>query len=194
MSSPPWESVIAHLREGDVAAAEQAYAACEPYLFAVVRRRLPQQLRRRIDSTDIVQSIWADLLEGFRSRRWYFEDERMLRGFLVRVARNRIIDRYRQHVASIGREQSITDPSYEAADQATAAPSQIAQSDDLWQRMLALCPPEHHEILRLKREGYTLLDIAARTGLHEGSVRRILRNLARDLARQQGSCVSASDA
>jgi RNA polymerase sigma-70 factor (ECF subfamily) len=48
--------------------------------------------------------------------------------------------------------------------------------------MLALCPPEYHEILHLKRQGLLLDEIANRTGLHEGSVRRILRRLARQLA------------
>ena len=42
--------------------------------------------------------------------------------------------------------------------------------------------PDHHELLRLKRQGLPLQEIAARTGLHEGSVRRILRQLARQLA------------
>jgi RNA polymerase sigma-70 factor (ECF subfamily) len=47
--------------------------------------------------------------------------------------------------------------------------------------MLALCPPAHHDVLRLRREGLRLEEIAARTGLHEGSVRRILRKLARQV-------------
>jgi RNA polymerase sigma-70 factor (ECF subfamily) len=48
--------------------------------------------------------------------------------------------------------------------------------------MLALCPPAHHEVLRLRRAGLRLADIAAQTGLHEDSIRRILRKLARQLA------------
>jgi RNA polymerase sigma-70 factor (ECF subfamily) len=61
-------------------------------------------------------------------------------------------------------------------------PSEVAQADDLWQRMLRLCPPEHHVVLHLRREGLSSGEIAARTGLHEGSVRRVLRRLARTLA------------
>jgi RNA polymerase sigma-70 factor (ECF subfamily) len=64
-------------------------------------------------------------------------------------------------------------------------PSEVAQAGDLWEKMLALCPPEHHELLRLRRQGLLLTEIAARTGLHEGSVRRILRQLARQLALEQ---------
>jgi DNA-directed RNA polymerase specialized sigma24 family protein len=48
--------------------------------------------------------------------------------------------------------------------------------------MLAACPVEHHKLLRLRRQGLTLQEIADHLGLHEGSVRRILRRLARDLA------------
>jgi DNA-directed RNA polymerase specialized sigma24 family protein len=63
-----------------------------------------------------------------------------------------------------------------------ARPSETAQADELWQQMLALCPPVHHRILKLKRQGLTLVEIAERTGLHEGSIRRILRQLARQMA------------
>jgi RNA polymerase sigma-70 factor (ECF subfamily) len=58
----------------------------------------------------------------------------------------------------------------------------VVQAEELWDTMLDLCPPEHHPVLVLRREGLPLAEIAARTGLHEGSVRRILRRLARELA------------
>jgi RNA polymerase sigma-70 factor (ECF subfamily) len=72
-------------------------------------------------------------------------------------------------------------------------PGEVLQADDLWERMLALCPPEHHELLRLKREGLRLTEIAARTGMHEGSVRRVLRQLARRLVFDGPGPAAASD-
>ena len=48
--------------------------------------------------------------------------------------------------------------------------------------MLALCPPAHRPLLDLKRQGCSLAEIAAQTGLHPSSVRRILYELARRLA------------
>jgi RNA polymerase sigma-70 factor (ECF subfamily) len=59
--------------------------------------------------------------------------------------------------------------------------------------MLALCPPAHHELLRLKRQGLGLAEIAARTGLHESSVRRILYNLASRYAESQEPSPPAPD-
>ncbi len=61
-------------------------------------------------------------------------------------------------------------------------PSQVVQADELWESILDDCPAAHREILRLKREGLPLAEIAARSGLHEGSVRRIIYDLARRLA------------
>ena len=40
-------------------------------------------------------------------------------------------------------------------------------------------PAGHHEVVRLRMNGFRMAEIAARTGLHEGSVRRILYDLPR---------------
>jgi DNA-directed RNA polymerase specialized sigma24 family protein len=61
-------------------------------------------------------------------------------------------------------------------------PSEVAQAEELWQEMLARYPPAHQELLRLKREGKSLAEIAEQTGLHPSSVRRILYELARHFA------------
>ena len=54
-----------------------------------------------------------------------------------------------------------------------------------------LCPPAHRELLALKRQGATVAEIAVQTHLNEGSVRRILHDLAHRLARLRGD--NASD-
>ena len=64
-------------------------------------------------------------------------------------------------------------------------------AEELWERMLGLCPPEHHELLRLSRQGATASEIAAQVGLHEGSVRRILRELSLRLAWSQADLSEA---
>ena len=69
-------------------------------------------------------------------------------------------------------------------------PADVVQADELWQEMVELCPPEHREVLRLKREGALTAEVAARAGLHEGSVRRILCDLARRLARRHAAAES----
>ena len=61
-------------------------------------------------------------------------------------------------------------------------PSESAAASELWERLLALCPTEHHRLLHLRRRGASAREIAAEVGIHEGSVRRVLRDLAVRLA------------
>jgi RNA polymerase sigma-70 factor (ECF subfamily) len=180
MSSDSLDGLLERLTAGDPAAAEQVFLAYEPYLRMVVRRRLPSRLRSKFDSIDIVQSVWADVVHGFREAGWHFTNAAQLKAFLVKVTQNRFLDRVRKHGTAANREQSLNSANnHQSSSEETSRPSQVAQADELWQRMLRLCPPAHHELLRLKRQGCSLAEIAERTGLHESSVRRILYELAR---------------
>jgi RNA polymerase sigma factor (sigma-70 family) len=145
----------------------------------LVHRQLRPPLRAKFDSMDVVQSVWADVLEGVRDAGWHFTDRAHLQAFLARLARNRFIDRCRKHRKALEREEPLPEsPSFEVFASLQPRPSEVAQRNELWDQMLALCPPHHHELLRLKGQGLSLSEIAARTGLHEGSVRRILYDLA----------------
>lgn len=183
MSEEALTNLLTRLCSGDVAAAERVFHEYEPYLRKAVRRQLPPRLRARFDSVDIVQSVWASVLTGFRDAGWKFTDANHLRAFLLRATRNRFIDRVRQHQTSLAQEEPLGDADLgELGESQEPRPSEVVQAEDLWTRMLALCPTEHQELLRLKRQGHSLGEIATRTGLHVDSVRRILRNLARQIA------------
>jgi RNA polymerase sigma-70 factor (ECF subfamily) len=185
MSRSAIELLLEKLNSGDEQAAAQVFRTYEPLLRKVVRRRLPAQVQARIDSCDIVQSAWADLLTGFREARWHFRDAVHLRAFLIRVVECRLYDRARRALGQTRREQPL--PRFNGEPTSPQPrPSEWAQADAVWEQMLALCPPEHDEILRLRRAGFTLQEIADRTGLHEGSVRRLLRQLARHAVFSKG--------
>lgn len=182
MKAEPLELLLDKWRAGDRTAAEQVFLLYEPYLRMVVRRALPRRLRAKFDSVDVVQSVWVHLLRGLEHSGREFADSAHLQAFLVRVARNRLTDGVRRHRRALEREQLLADGESQAAQAPGPRPSEIIQADELWNRMLALCSPEHREVLALRRQGLRRTEIAARTGLHEGSVRRILRELARRLA------------
>jgi RNA polymerase sigma-70 factor (ECF subfamily) len=187
MNPEPLDVLLEQLCSGDLRAAERAFVAYEPYLRKVVRRHLPRKLRAKFDSADVVQSVWAHVWHGFRADGWRFANPDQLRGFLVTVTRHRLINRLRHYHAAMDHERPLaeTDPNGWGAS-VQPRPSEVLEADDLWEKMLALCPPAHHELLWLKRQGLSLAEIAARTGLHEGSIRRIIRKLARQLAVRPG--------
>jgi RNA polymerase sigma-70 factor (ECF subfamily) len=186
MQTDALDDLLDKLGSGDDAAAEEVFRAYEPYLRVVVRRMLPTNLRSKFDSIDVVQSVWADVLRRFRQGGYRFDSAAQLRAFLVKATRNRFIDRARQNRAAVQHQQSL-EATFAADNLAshTDQPSELAQADDLWEQLMALCPPAHHRLLELKRQGCALAEIAQQTGLHESSVRRILYDLARRLAAQQ---------
>ena len=184
------DALLAKLNGGDDAAAEQAFVAYEPYLRKVVRRLLPAKLRPKFDSIDVVQSVYGDVLTAFRAGGMQFGSASQLRAFLIKATRNRFIDRVRQNRTAARLEQPLgeTEPQ-RMPRSAQPRPSESAAANELWERLLALCPPEHHQLLRLRRQGASAQEIAAQVNIHEGSVRRILRDLSLRLA-----CVAPSDA
>ena len=137
----------------------------------------------KFDSVNIVQSVWADVVNGLRRSKWSFENVNQLRAFLVRMTCNRFVDRARQHRSSLKHEVPMPPDVIEmmAVSDATPVGERLA-ADELWNQILDLCPPSRYEVLYLRRQGATLDDIASQTGLHKGSVRRILYEIGRLLA------------
>jgi RNA polymerase sigma-70 factor (ECF subfamily) len=184
--APSLDNLLERLAAGDAQAAEQAFLAFEPHLRMVVRRQLSPRLRAKFDSSDIVQSVWADVLRGLHRSSWHFKDSDQLRGFLVTATRHRFIDRARRVRRAVERESPLGLPP-ESDLPASGEPraSEEFLASELWGRLVALCPPAHLELLELRRRGVPLAEIAERIGLHESSVRRILYELSRRVSTER---------
>jgi RNA polymerase sigma factor (sigma-70 family) len=181
------DTLLERLTRGEMDAAGEVYRTFEPVLRVMVRRRLSPRLRAKFDSKDVVQSAWADVLRGFRAEGWRFNDRAHLRAYLARVTYNHLVNCCRRHTLMIEHEQALTDDEQPGLPpSARPRPSELAQADELWELLVGLCPPAHRNLLQLKRQGFALAEIAARTGLHESSVRRIIYDLARRLAAARG--------
>ncbi len=187
-------SLLDKLRNGDTDAATDLFLAYEPFLRLVVRRQLSVALRAKFDSADVVQSVWADLVEGFRRQEWNFPDIHRLRAFLVRTTRNRFIDRVRQHLGDLEREQRLANHREEDLPPSPLPqPIDIAQATELWEMLQEICPASHQEILRMKRLGFALAEIAERTNMHPSSVRRVLYDLAKRAATFRGESATCTE-
>jgi len=128
----------------------------------------------------VVQSVWVQVVRQLGQDGWQVKDENQLKALLATIARRRAITRARQIERSP--DQNSQSGLEDMPDIRHPRASEVAQANDLWEQLLDLCPPDHHPVLTLRREGHSLDEIASRTGLHEGSVRRIIRRLSRDLA------------
>jgi RNA polymerase sigma factor (sigma-70 family) len=194
MSVDSLDTLLVKLTSGEDDAAERVFREYEPLLRSMVRRRLTPALGAKFDSMDVIQSVWADVLEGYRSEGWRFKNRDDLRAFLARVTLNHFFTHCRRHGPALKHEQRLPeDESPALPSSGQPRPSQLAQAEELWERILHVCPATHREVLLLKRHGFPLAEIALRTGLHEGSVRRILYEIARKLAVERARPASATN-
>lgn len=180
MSHERTDDLPGRMTRGEQDVADALFRVYTPYLRAVVRRQLSDRLRSRFDSSDVVQSVWVQVVRHLNREGWPVHSEAELRGLLATIARRRLITRVRREDRPTDAGAAQLDGEFRQTRFANA--SEEAQADETWTRLLELCPAEHRPVLQLRREGLLLDEIARRTGLHEGSVRRILRKLARELA------------
>jgi RNA polymerase sigma factor (sigma-70 family) len=181
MNMDPLELLLEKFRAGDRAAVAQLFAEFEELLQRRARRLLSPFLRTQLDSRDMVQSVWAHVLQASGQADWAFMNREAFRAFLLKILQRRVVDHSRRMRASQRREL-LTEPEQARRQASQARPSECAEAEELWARMRALCLPQHVPILQLKQEGFSVEEIAAQTNLHPSSVRRILYELARKLA------------
>jgi RNA polymerase sigma factor (sigma-70 family) len=185
---------IERWNRGDAEAVERLLHAYEPYLRIAVRRRLGKRLRSKVDSMDIVQSVYLNVLRGFRGAGWRFAGRPQLLAFLQRIAWRRLANRYQENRQALEREQTANESGpNQYADTTAPRASEVAVGREFWDQVLDACPESHREVVRMRAKGYRMGEIAKRTGLHEGSVRRILYDLARRMSISRRASPSTPD-
>ena len=104
-------------------------------------------------------------------------------GFLARAARNKVIDEYRRASSrkqDMRREESMWEggEQRDLADD-SATPSEVAEAGEAFDRLRELLPEDRRSVLDLKADGLTTIEIAAKLGIGERTVRRVIEYLRR---------------
>lgn len=172
-----FRAVLDRAQAGDAEAARVLYARYSALVRAAVRRRLHPRLRPQYDSQDFVQDVWKSFLAA--QDRLRFNSPHELVEFLVRVARNKVVDVYRERFETakrdITREQSL-DAAGGAVPTHQPTPSQWAIAGEQWDRLVREFPA-YRVILERLRAGYTLPEIASAAGVSLSTVNRIVRRV-----------------
>lgn len=185
-SPPVFDSLIVRVREGDDAAIAKLLEECGPHLLRVIRRRMNPRLRGRFDSEDFAQAVWATFF-GHLPEIAEFSRGAQLVQFLTRVASNKVIDAGRR--AQVRNEQSVDDlaAGFQGSSDrrlrvSEPTPSQHAVARESWDHLLHDECDDDRQLLELRRQGLTQQEIAAKLGISERQVRRVLSRLARKLS------------
>jgi RNA polymerase sigma factor (sigma-70 family) len=152
----------------------------------MVRSRLPKKLRTQFDSVDFVQAVWQSFFSDLKENPRDFANIEHLRAFLSGVVRNKVQEQHRRLTRTekydVAREQSlyIRRGDREVLREVVSpepSPSEVAQADDRMAQLTAGRSPREVEIVRLRLQGLTFVEIAARTRMEERAVRRIIESV-----------------
>lgn len=167
--------LVTRLRQGDVAAFDDAYRIYQPRLYAFVLRLL----RRRDLADDITQEAWMRL--AAHAPRW--RPDTQLWPWLITVARNLTLS-FRRWARVHG--EALSDPFDPAAS--GASPLDLAAGAETVRRLeaaLAALPDKYREVLLLVAVETLSHEVAARVvGLRPEAFRQRLSR-ARDMIEQR---------
>ncbi len=186
MDDSEFAILISRLKAGDDSAVGGLLRGFEGDVRLIVRARLPQSLRNQFDSMDFVQAVWASVLVGPDAAEPAFESPRHFLGYLAGVAQNKVWEEYRRRTRTrkyeLAREErmQVRPGGFDETRELAATdptPSQEAQATDRLKQILKGRTPQEAEAIELRRQGLTFEEIAARTQMHERTVRRLITEL-----------------
>ena len=193
------QRLVALAKEGNESALNQLCSVYGERVRRIVRLRLDQKLRPKLDSVDVVQDALILALEGLQD--FTYKNEGDFLRWLAKIAENRfrdILDGFHAGKRDIHREipfksegRSTGDGSVGAAGPLhTTTPSVILckkEALDRLERALDELKPEYREVIVLKRiEGLSHAQIAEKLGKNAGAVRMLLARAMAALAMVYG--------
>jgi RNA polymerase sigma-70 factor (ECF subfamily) len=179
-----FHALIRRVRAGDPDAAARLVRDYEPEIRRTIRVRLGDaHMRRTLDSMDICQSVLANLFVRLAHGQFDLEDPTDLLKLLVRMARNKLVEKVRrEHAERRGGGHAAAgnaDMLAEVADDA-AAPSQVVADRELVIEVRRRLSAEERELAELRGQGLGWGEIAAARG---DSPERLRKKLERALDR-----------
>ena len=179
------DDLFARARNGDEATWTELFATCYPKILRVVRRKLNQPLRNIYDSTDFANDVMKSLAANCMNLD--FPSMGQLFAFLTEVAERKVIDEYRRQHAlkrDVTRERRLLGQASDAGGKGTQdiasddpSASQTAQGTEVLERLLEGQDELERWVIVWKREGYSNLEIAVKTGWNIRKVQRFLKCL-----------------
>lgn len=181
-----FETLLGRVRQGDPEAVAKLYELYSDPVRRVVRRMLRTKLRRRYDSVDFVQSVWASFVD-LSHAKYTFETPEDLVAFLSRIAYNKVAETTRQRLGTqkydMNRETSLDaptsgcDPLGAVLPGRTFTPSQYVIADERWEKIIRGVPEGHRRVLELLRQGYSHVEISRTLDVHPKVIQRLLNRL-----------------
>jgi RNA polymerase sigma factor (sigma-70 family) len=184
-----FQELIRRVRAGDEEAARTFVATYEPAIRRAARIRiLDPRLAPLLDSTDIVQSVFASFFVRAALGQYELEQpERVLR-LLVSMSRRKLADFARKQAAA-RRDYRRTSPTNTGRKQAMAVdcdPARSVTTAELVEEFRKRLSPEERELAELRAQGQNWGDIGQTRGESPEALRKKLERAVSRISQDLG--------
>jgi len=160
-----------------------------PYIIRAVRQSLPDRLRSKLDSQDLVQTLWASLLLKHADFSRLKTREELI-AYLVGATKNKVIDKTRHYQTlkrDIKREERLKDHMTVSGHQQALysreeTPSMTAILRDRWNLILSTTSERDCQILKMRLAGRTFEYIGTNLHIDQATARRAIQRLIKQLS------------
>ena len=187
--------MLARLREGNAAAADQVFAEYQRRLIGLARTRIQTWLRQKVGPEDIVQSVFATFFKHLPEGRWDLVDREGLWRLLVQITIhkcNRTVRAFHTGKRDVGAEVALdsrgpddSTVNRQAVD-TEPTPDEAAALVDLLHVLLANATDQEKRIIEMRLAGHEVAEVAAAADCSERTVQRKLGVLRQRLERLLG--------
>lgn len=184
--------LISEFKAGSESAARELFDKYCERLMKLARRRIGHRMASRIDPEDVLQSAFRTFFNRVRNDEFTFEQEDDLFKLLVRLTVHKTLRQIAHHRAQ------KRNPELEAAQGSDAQEmlQQISAAEpgpevevaliEEFENFMRQLQPLDREVLGLKLQGYSTVEIAEKLGSYDRKIRRVLERIE-EVAQSQAS-------
>jgi RNA polymerase sigma-70 factor (ECF subfamily) len=182
-SRPGDLELVSNFKAGSESAAQELFDRYCERLLRLAKRRIGQRMVSRVDPEDVLQSAFRTFFNRVRNDEFSFHEEDDLFKLLVRLTVHKTLRQIAFHRAG------KRNPELEAAQGSDAqdllqqisadepSPEAAVALVDEFERFMGQLPPLDRQVLSLKLQGYSTVEIAEQIGSYDRKVRRILERI-----------------
>lgn len=185
--NPPDELpiLLSRIRQGDESALEDFLRHYELPLRRAAHALMTPMLRSRIDSVDLVQSVYRGLLVRLREGQYALSEPDEFLALALTAIRNKLISKWRRATNENRLLQSAALAQACDLNRATTSnPAALAEQRDLVERLLRDLTVADRQLVEWQLIGLTPTEMAARLGCDPHALRARLSRLRQELRRR----------
>jgi RNA polymerase sigma-70 factor (ECF subfamily) len=175
--------LVNEVQAGSESAAKDLFDKYCERLLRLAKRRIGQRMSSRFDPEDVVQSAFRTFFTRVKNDEFEFAHEDDLFKLLVRLTVRKTLRRIQYHRADkrnpeveMGRQSDGSEIFAHVASGEPTAEVEVALLDE-FEKFVGQLPDLDRQVLELKVQGYSTVEIADRLGTYDRKVRRIIERL-----------------